>query len=128
MSQSHTVTVIGSRFRIEPWTTILRDGGITVTPPHEVQNVTAAVHLATVAQLPKRLMVIWVRRSPFEDASTDAHLRIGRRDPQEVSAAFHALEHGLRVVGIVGEVTSSPRETAAELRELLATAQVPEPA
>lgn len=128
MSQTVPVTVIGSRFRIEPWTTILRDGGITVTPPHEVQNVTAAVHLATVAQLPKRLMVILVRPSPFEDASTDAHLRIGRRDPQEVSAAFHALEHGLRVVGIVGKVTSSASETAHELLGLLVTARLPEPA
>ncbi len=128
MSQPIPVTLIGSRFRIEPWTTILRDGGITVTPPHEVQNATAAVHLATVAQLPTFFTVVWVRPSPHEDAATDAHLRIGRRDLQEVSAAFHALEHGLRVVGVLGEVTSSPHETAAELRELLATAQVPEPA
>ncbi|MFD9829034.1 hypothetical protein ACFWXB_16300 [Tsukamurella tyrosinosolvens] len=125
MSQPIPVTLIGSRFRIEPWTTILRDGGITVTPPHEVQNVTAAVHLATVAQLPTSFTVVWVRPSPFEEASTDAHLRIGRRVPQEVSAAFHALEHGLRVVGEIGTVTSSPHETAAALRRLLQTVQVP---
>lgn len=125
MSQTIPVTVIGSRFRIEPWTTILRDGGFTVTPPDEVTGIAAAVCLGTVAQLPERFMVVWVRPSPFEDASTDAHLRIGRCDPQEVSAAFHALDRGLRVVGVVGEVTSSPRETAAELRTLLVTAQVP---
>ncbi len=55
MSQSHPVTVIGSRFRIEPWTTILRDGGFMITPPDEVQGIGAAVHLATVAQLPNLL-------------------------------------------------------------------------
>ncbi|WP_435594708.1 hypothetical protein [Tsukamurella tyrosinosolvens] len=125
MSQSHIVTLIGSKFRIEPWTTILADGGFTITPPSEVQGVTAAVHLATVAQLPKRLMVIWVRPSPHEDAATNAHRGIGRKTPAETSAAFHALDHGLRVVGVLGAVTSSPRETAAELRQLLATAQVP---
>ncbi|MEC4616438.1 hypothetical protein [Tsukamurella tyrosinosolvens] len=127
-TQTIPVTVIGSQFRIEPWTTILRDGGFTITPPDEVQGIGAAVHLATVAQLPAAFKVVWVRPSPFEDAMTDAHLRIGRRDPREVSAAFHALEHGLRVVGVVGEVTSSARETAAALRELLASAQMPEPA
>lgn len=125
MSQSHTVTLIGSKFRIEPWTKILRDGGIVVTPAEEVQNVTAAVCLGTVAQLPERFTVAWVRPSPFEDASTAAHLGIGRRLPALTSAAFHALEHGLRVVGVLGEVSSSPHETAAELRQLLATAQAP---
>ncbi len=127
MSHNVTVTLIGSRFRIEPWTKVLRDGGIAVTPAEEVQNVTAAVCLGTVAQLPKRLMVVWVRPSPFEDAMTDAHLRIGRRDPQEVSAAFHAAVRGLLLVGQVGEVTRG-EGIAVELRTLLATAQVPEPA
>ncbi|BDD80301.1 hypothetical protein TPB0596_00640 [Tsukamurella pulmonis] len=125
MSQTVPVTVIGSRFRIEPWSKILRDGGFTITPPHEVQGVTAAVHLATVAQLPTAVTIVWVRPSPFEDAATAAHLGIGRRPDAEVSAAFHALEHGLRVVGVVGTVTSSPHETAAELCQLLATALVP---
>ena len=125
MSRTVPVTVIGSKFRVEPWTTILRDGGFTITPPDKVTGIAAAVHLATVAQLPDEFTVVWVRPSPFEDASTDAHLRIGRKPAAETSAAFHALEHGLRVIGVVGTVTSSPHETAAELRTLLATAQVP---
>ncbi len=128
MSQTVPITVIGSKFRIEPWTTILRDGGITVTPPDGVTGIAAAVCLGTVAQLPEQFMVVWVRPSPFEDAMTDAHLGIGRKPAELTSAAFHALDHGLRVVGVVGEVTSSPRETAAELRQLLAAAKVPEPA
>lgn len=125
MSQTIPITVIGSRFRVEPWTTILRDGGFTITPPDEVQGIGAAVHLATVAQLPDAFTVVWVRPSPFEDAMTDAHLGIGRRPAAETSAAFHALDHGLRVVGVAGTVRSSPHETAAALRALLATAQVP---
>lgn len=125
MSQSHTVTVIGSRFRIEPWTTILRDGGFAITPPDEVQGIGAAVHLATVAQLPTSFTIVWIRPSPHEDAATAAHLGIGRKAPAETSAAFHALEHGLRVIGVAGTVTSSPRETARELRHLLAAAQEP---
>jgi hypothetical protein len=125
MSQSHTVTVIGSKFRIEPWTKVLAEGGVTITPPHDVQGVAVALHLATVAQLPPFFTVVAVRPSPFEDASTAAHLGIGRKTQAETSAAFHALDAGLRVVGVVGGVTSSPRETAAALRELLATAQIP---
>jgi hypothetical protein len=123
MSKIHAVTLIGSQYRIESWVKILSDGGVAVTAPDQLAGIGVALCLGTVMERPLAFGVWWVQMAPIEDCLTAAHLGIGRRSGEEVSAAFHGAIHGLRLFVKVGEVTSSPRETAGALRRLLASAQ-----
>jgi hypothetical protein len=127
MSQVHDIALIGSQYRIEPWTTILSDGGVSVTPPDQVVGISAALCLGTVMERPTTFGLWWVRKVPLEDALTAAHHGIGRLNGEEVSAAFHGAIHGLRLIGKAGEVSAHPDDAAAAVRRLLTTVRVPEP-
>lgn len=128
MSQLYAVTLIGSQYRIEPWTKILSNGCVSVTQPDQVVGVSAALCVGTVMERPSTFGLWWVRKVPLEDSLTAAHLSIGRLNGEEVSASFHGAIHGLRLIGKAGEVSAHPDDTAAAVRRLLTTAQVPEPA